>query len=182
MAAIAPINIFLFIFAGPPASKTIVALLTCCGIFVVEILFMLVKGIMHQGHLLGFCPLLFFPHSLKPPFNLFSGLCFIPHCRCFVYAHYLAYFGKCVVVHPKPYNLFFPFSKSAPFGNFNYLPSDVPKTKVCNNLDRYGNTSSGSIPLVLDEVYRQGRVKPGDLLLLSGFGAGLIWATVLLRW
>ncbi len=58
----------------------------------------------------------------------------------------------------------------------------IDENKVFNNLDRYGNTSSGSIPLVLDEVYHQGRVKPGDLLLLSGFGAGLTWATVLLRW
>ncbi|MBN2292433.1 MAG: ketoacyl-ACP synthase III [Pirellulales bacterium] len=54
--------------------------------------------------------------------------------------------------------------------------------KVANNLERYGNTSSGSIPLVLDEFYRQGHIKRGDLLLLSGFGAGLTWATVLLRW
>lgn len=58
----------------------------------------------------------------------------------------------------------------------------IDADKVANNLDRYGNTSSGSIPLVLDEFYRQGRIKQGDLLLLSGFGAGLVWATVLLRW
>jgi len=56
------------------------------------------------------------------------------------------------------------------------------KTKVANNLDKYGNTSAASIPLVLDEVYRQGRIKPGDLLLLSGFGAGLTWGTALLQW
>lgn len=58
----------------------------------------------------------------------------------------------------------------------------IDENKVANNLDRYGNTSAGSIPLVLDEVYRQGRIKEGDLLLLSGFGAGLAWATVLLQW
>lgn len=58
----------------------------------------------------------------------------------------------------------------------------IDEKKVSNNLDKYGNTSAGSIPLVLDEVYRQGRIKPGDLVLMSGFGAGLAWATVLLRW
>ena len=58
----------------------------------------------------------------------------------------------------------------------------VDDTKVANNLDKYGNTSSASIPLVLDEVYRQGRIKPGDLLLLSGFGAGLTWGTAILQW
>jgi len=54
--------------------------------------------------------------------------------------------------------------------------------KVCNNLDRYGNTSAASIPLALDEAYRQGRIQPGSLVLSSGFGAGLPWATVLMQW
>ena len=58
----------------------------------------------------------------------------------------------------------------------------IDPLKVENNLDKYGNTSSGSIPLVLDEVYRQGRLQPGDLVLMSGFGAGLAWATVLVQW
>jgi 3-oxoacyl-[acyl-carrier-protein] synthase III (EC 2.3.1.41) len=46
--------------------------------------------------------------------------------------------------------------------------------KVFNNVDRYGNTSSASIPLALDEAHRQGRIQRGDLLLLSGFGAVLL--------
>ena len=54
--------------------------------------------------------------------------------------------------------------------------------KVFNNLDRYGNTSSASIPLALDEAFRQGRIRRGDLILFSGFGAGLAWGTVLMRW
>ncbi|MCX7427555.1 MAG: ketoacyl-ACP synthase III [Planctomycetia bacterium] len=58
----------------------------------------------------------------------------------------------------------------------------IDETKVFNNLDRYGNTSSGSIPLALDHAYHQGRIQPGDLILFSGFGAGLAWGTVLMRW
>ncbi len=54
--------------------------------------------------------------------------------------------------------------------------------KVFNNLDRYGNTSSASIPLALDEAYRAGRVRRGNHVLFSGFGAGLTWGTVLMRW
>ncbi len=54
--------------------------------------------------------------------------------------------------------------------------------KVWNNLERYGNTSAASIPLCLDEAVRQGRVEPGDALLLCGFGAGLTWGTGVLRW
>ncbi len=57
----------------------------------------------------------------------------------------------------------------------------MPPNKVFNNLDRYGNTSSASIPLALDEAYRKGRIRRGNHVLFSGFGAGLTWGTVLLR-
>lgn len=50
------------------------------------------------------------------------------------------------------------------------------------NLDRYGNTSAASIPLALDEAIKAGRVTRGELVLLCGFGAGLVWSTALLRW
>jgi 3-oxoacyl-[acyl-carrier-protein] synthase III len=59
---------------------------------------------------------------------------------------------------------------------------DMPPDKVFNNLDRFGNTSSASIPLALDEAYRLGRVRRGRHVLFSGFGAGLTWGTVLMRW
>ena len=50
------------------------------------------------------------------------------------------------------------------------------------NIDRYGNTSSASIPLALFEAADDGRIADGDLVLLSGFGAGMTWGSVLLRW
>ncbi len=58
----------------------------------------------------------------------------------------------------------------------------IPRTRVYNNLDRYGNTSAGSVPLALDEAVSEGRVKPGNLIVLSGFGAGLTWGTAVMRW
>jgi 3-oxoacyl-[acyl-carrier-protein] synthase-3 len=58
----------------------------------------------------------------------------------------------------------------------------IDPQKVFNNLDRYGNTSSASIPLAMDEAYREGRIQRGNLILFSGFGAGLAWGTVLMRW
>jgi len=58
----------------------------------------------------------------------------------------------------------------------------VDASKVYVNLDRFGNTSAASIPLALDEAARGGRLQRGDLVLMSGFGAGLAWGTVLLRW
>ncbi len=66
-----------------------------------------------------------------------------------------------------------------------HAASDVlgfDRDSVFKNLDRYGNTSGGSIPIALDEVIRQGPVRSGDLLLFSGFGAGLAWGTTLWRW
>lgn len=54
--------------------------------------------------------------------------------------------------------------------------------KIYNNLDRYGNTSAGSIPIALAEVMASGRLERGQLLLICGFGAGLTWGTCLLRW
>jgi 3-oxoacyl-[acyl-carrier-protein] synthase-3 len=58
----------------------------------------------------------------------------------------------------------------------------IPRSKVYNNLERYGNTSAGSVPLALDEAAAEGRIKPGQLAVLSGFGAGLAWGTALVRW
>jgi 3-oxoacyl-[acyl-carrier-protein] synthase-3 len=58
----------------------------------------------------------------------------------------------------------------------------IAEHKVYNNLQKYGNTSAGSIPIALDEAYQAGRIHRGDTLLLSGFGAGLTWGTGLLRW
>ncbi len=58
----------------------------------------------------------------------------------------------------------------------------IPRSRIFTNLERYGNTSAGSIPLALDEAVAEGRVKPNDLVMLSGFGAGLAWGTAVLRW
>lgn len=58
----------------------------------------------------------------------------------------------------------------------------IPREKVPVNVDRYGNTSAASVPLVLDEEYRAGRIQRGSRVMLSGFGAGLAWGTALLRW
>ncbi|MBM4123948.1 MAG: ketoacyl-ACP synthase III [Nitrospira sp.] len=58
----------------------------------------------------------------------------------------------------------------------------LPMEKVVLNMDRYGNTSAASIPLALDEAVRGGRVKAGNLVMLEAFGAGLTWASAVIRW
>ncbi len=59
---------------------------------------------------------------------------------------------------------------------------EIPREKVLINLDRYGNTSAGSIPIVLDEACRAGGIASGDHVLLNGFGGGFSWGTAIMRW
>jgi 3-oxoacyl-[acyl-carrier-protein] synthase III len=58
----------------------------------------------------------------------------------------------------------------------------VPSERVVVNVDRYGNTSSGSIPLALADAVADGRLVPGKLVLMTGMGAGLTWGSALIRW
>ena len=58
----------------------------------------------------------------------------------------------------------------------------LPLEKVIATVDHHGNTSAASIPLALDEAVRDGRIRPGQTLLLEGVGGGFTWGAVLLRW
>ena len=62
-------------------------------------------------------------------------------------------------------------------GQFSYT---TEKTVI--DVDRYGNTSSGSIPLALADAQADGRLRPGCLVLMTGMGAGLTWGSALMRW
>jgi len=59
---------------------------------------------------------------------------------------------------------------------------NLPMDKVVVNIDKYGNTSSASIPLALDEAVRTGRVRQNDYILLEAFGGGLTWGSALIKW
>jgi 3-oxoacyl-[acyl-carrier-protein] synthase-3 len=59
---------------------------------------------------------------------------------------------------------------------------ELPIERFFINVDRYGNTSAASIPLALDEARHTGRIKPGDIILLVAFGAGLTYGSALVRW
>ena len=60
--------------------------------------------------------------------------------------------------------------------------ANIPMEKVYVNVDRFGNMSSATIPVALDEVIEQGRIKPGDNVLMVAFGAGFTWASGVVRW
>jgi len=59
---------------------------------------------------------------------------------------------------------------------------NIPDEKVYVNIERFGNTSSASIPIALDEANRKGMLKPDNLLLLDAFGGGMAWGAVTIRW
>lgn len=58
----------------------------------------------------------------------------------------------------------------------------IPIEKVGRNIDRYGNTTAASIPILLDEAVQEGRLKRGDCLVLTSFGSGYTWASAAIRW
>jgi len=58
----------------------------------------------------------------------------------------------------------------------------LPPEKVFSNIQRYGNTTAASIPIALDEVLEQGRIKDNDLLVLASFGSGFTWGSAAIRW
>jgi 3-oxoacyl-[acyl-carrier-protein] synthase III len=59
---------------------------------------------------------------------------------------------------------------------------EIPMAKCWINLDKYGNTSSASLPMTLDEANRGNRLKAGDLIGMMAIGAGMAWGTAVVRW
>ena len=59
---------------------------------------------------------------------------------------------------------------------------NLPPEKVVINIERYGNTTAGTIPIALSEAHKEGRLKGGDLLLITAVGGGLTWGSALFRW
>jgi 3-oxoacyl-[acyl-carrier-protein] synthase III len=58
----------------------------------------------------------------------------------------------------------------------------IPEERIVVNVDRFGNTSSGSIPLALADAATDGRLRPGELVLMTGMGAGLTWGSAVMEW
>ncbi len=85
-------------------------------------------------------------------------------------------------VDPSEVALFVPHQANARIVDALLPRIGIPSTRTMMNIERYGNTSAASIPLALCEATAAGRLADGDLVLLAGFGAGMTWATVLLRW
>jgi 3-oxoacyl-[acyl-carrier-protein] synthase-3 len=85
-------------------------------------------------------------------------------------------------VAPADVDLFIPHQANARIVDAVLPRLGIDASRTFTNIARYGNTSSASIPIALSEAGEQGRLHDGDLVLLTGFGAGMTWASALLRW
>ncbi len=85
-------------------------------------------------------------------------------------------------IPPAEVDLFVPHQANARIMESVGRRLGIPQERVFMNLERYGNTSSASVPVALAEAYSQGVLKPGMLVLVSTFGGGIAWGSFLMRW
>lgn len=83
---------------------------------------------------------------------------------------------------PADISLLIPHQANLRISQMVAMGLELPEEKVFNNIQRYGNTTAGSIPIALYEALAAGRIHPGDLVCLAAFGAGFTWASALIRW
>ncbi|MDO5616531.1 MAG: beta-ketoacyl-ACP synthase III [Cruoricaptor ignavus] len=79
-------------------------------------------------------------------------------------------------------DMFIPHQANLRISQFIQQKFNLPDEKVFNNIQKYGNTTAASIPLALSEAIEQGKIKRGDLVLLSAFGSGFTWGSVLFEY
>jgi 3-oxoacyl-[acyl-carrier-protein] synthase-3 len=83
---------------------------------------------------------------------------------------------------PEDVDLFIPHQANVRIIDHAVKRLRIPRDRVFLNIDRYGNTSSASIPIALFEAQQNGKLKPGDTILTVGFGAGLTWGAGAIQW
>ena len=83
---------------------------------------------------------------------------------------------------PSDVDLFVPHQANVRIINLAAQGLGIAADRTMVNVDRYGNTSAASVPLALAEAIDAGRVHDGGIVLLSGFGAGMAWASAVMRW
>lgn len=83
---------------------------------------------------------------------------------------------------PEDLDMFIPHQANLRISQFVQQQFGLPDEKVFNNIQKYGNTTAASIPIAFDEAIEEGRIKRGDLVLMSAFGSGFTWGSVLLEY
>jgi len=92
-----------------------------------------------------------------------------------------AVLGK-VGLSPADISLLLPHQANLRISEMVQRNLELRDDQVYNNIQRYGNTTAATIPIMLDETLRAGRIKPGDVLVMTAFGAGFAWGSTAIRW
>jgi 3-oxoacyl-[acyl-carrier-protein] synthase-3 len=83
---------------------------------------------------------------------------------------------------PNNIDLFIPHQANLRISQFIQKKFRLKDEQVQNNIQKYGNTTAGSIPIALTEAWEEGKIKKGDLVVLAAFGSGFTWARAIIRW
>ena len=83
---------------------------------------------------------------------------------------------------PKDIDLLIPHQANLRISQFVQKKFDLSDNQVYNNIQKYGNTTAGSIPIALTEAWEEGKIKPGNIIVLAAFGSGFTWGSTIIRW
>jgi 3-oxoacyl-[acyl-carrier-protein] synthase-3 len=83
---------------------------------------------------------------------------------------------------PSDIDLFIPHQANLRISQFVQRKFKLKDSQVHNNIQKFGNTTAASIPIALTEAWEEGKIKPGDLVILAAFGSGFTWASSIIRW
>lgn len=107
----------------------------------------------------------------------------------FVFKHAVTRFVEVILeglqhngLTPKDIDMFLPHQANLRISQFVQRKLGLPDENVFNNIQRYGNTTAATIPIMISELWEQGRIKENDLYVLAAFGSGFTWASAIIRW
>ena len=85
-------------------------------------------------------------------------------------------------LNPDQIDMLIPHQANLRISQFVQKKFGLSEDQVYNNIQKYGNTTAGSIPIALTEAWQDGKIKKGDLVVLAAFGSGFTWGSTIIRW
>ena len=79
-------------------------------------------------------------------------------------------------------NLFLPHQANIRINNMVQKNLGLKDSQILNNIDKYGNTTSATIPILLTEAYQNNMIHDGDIILMAAFGSGFTWGASIIKW
>jgi len=85
-------------------------------------------------------------------------------------------------ISPDMIDMLIPHQANLRISQFVQKKFGLSENQVYNNIQRYGNTTAGSIPIALTEAWQEGKIKEGNIIVLAAFGSGFTWGSTIIRW